>query len=244
MAMEAAIMLAQLLDVVRILFYPEDVFTNIKLHPHWLLAFIIISIISFGVAWQLVPFTQKLLYIQLSAQVGQEKAMQVVNMSRSVQYFSLFFVSIPILMKWLVITMGLYYSAILWGEGVAEFKTFFSVVAHSEFIWICMAIINVLLLQIKGVDSVYSLSDLQSIIGLDYFLTDRSQNVVLFTFLNNFNVFSLWYLATLTFGISIVSELNIWKSFFIVAFVSILAIAIQLSISSLTQGIQQNVGHG
>ena len=138
------------------------------------------------------------------------------------------------LFRWLILAAVLYFTSILIGAEQAKFKTFYAVTVYSELILVLMGIVNILLLHIKGIDNLQHITDLQAIIGLDYFLSDKTTNIPLFTFLNSINIFSIWYIATLTLGVSIGTNFSRLKSALLVSTVWLLGLGFQVALVEIS----------
>lgn len=74
-----------------------------------------------------------------------------------------------------------------------------------------MAIVNLIVIEIKGITPADGLQTLQAVPGLEYFLDSELSNGYLATILSNVNPFVIWYVIILTIGISVVSQLKKWK---------------------------------
>ncbi len=195
-------------NIINIFAAPTEVFQNIKITPKWLITFIIIAIVSIVCGYLLLPFMQKILEQTLSAKMDEEQAQQALSTMKIFQILGLLLAVVPLLIKWLFVASLMYFGAILFNAQQINYKSVFSVVVLSELILLLMGIINLLVLYIKGAESVNTITDLNTIIGLDYFLADRSHNIPLYTVLSSFNIFSVWYAAVLTIGISIVAGIS------------------------------------
>jgi hypothetical protein len=174
--------------------------------------------------------------------MDEESAQRILSSMKGVQYYSLLFTTLPLLLKWILVSIFLYFGGILLDAHQINFKTVFTVVVYSECIIILMGIINLLLLYVKGADSINNVTDLHVIIGLDYLLADKPHNIPLFTFLNSFNVFSVWYMATLTIGISIVTSFSKLKSAILVTFIWLLGVGVHVILAMLSTNMQHISG--
>ncbi|MGC8596247.1 MAG: hypothetical protein ACP5MI_11680, partial [Candidatus Kryptoniota bacterium] len=112
----------------------------------------------------------------------------------------------------------------------------FSVVAYSEMIVLLMSVVNLLALYAKGIGSVQQVTDLQAIVGLDFLIKDKMSNLPLFILLNSINVFTIWYLATLAIGVTVITGFRKIKSALIVTGVWLIGVAFQMVISAIWSG--------
>jgi hypothetical protein len=167
-----------------------------------------------------------------------EQVQKALSFSERFKYIGLLFVPVTLLFKWLLLALFLYYSAILLNAQGINFKTVFTVVVYSECIILLMGIINLLLLYVRGINSINNMTDLQVIVGLDYFIADKPHNIPLFTFLSNFNVFSIWYVATLAIGVSVVTNFSKLKSVILVSSIWLLGVGMQVALAMLSASMQ------
>jgi hypothetical protein len=229
-------------NIINVFISPTEAFQHIKKTSKWLIAFVIICTVGIIIGFLLNPFVQKVMEQSLLAQMDDDQVQQTLSIMSKVHDFWILIGSISIIIKWLVFSVFLYFGAILFDAEQINFKNIYAIVVHSELIILLMGLINVLILLIKGVDAVSNITDLQTIIGLDYFLYDKSHNVLLFNILNGFNIFSVWYIATLTIGMFVVSQLNKWKSAVLVSSVWLIGIGFQFGFGLIAENIQHMMG--
>ena len=109
------------------------------------------------------------------------------------------------------------------------FKYIYAGVVHAEVILSLAGIVNILL-YVRGIDNIQDPTDLVAVVGMDYFISDRSSNMPLFTFLSSINIFSIWYLVTLSIGISILTGFGKLKSGIVVTSVWLLSVGYQVAL--------------
>lgn len=231
-------MVMTLSNIVNIFAVPTEVFHNTKASPKWFTAFCYITIISIILGYFLLPFTQRIAIETLSAKLDTEQVQKAISISEQFKYIGLLFVPVMLLLKWLILAMFLYFSAILLNAQEINFKTVYAIIVYSECIILLMGIINLLLLYVRGINSINNMTDLQVILGLDYFIADKPHNIPLFTLLSNFNIFSVWYLATLTIGVSVVTNFSKLKSAILVSSIWLLGIGVQVAVAMFSTSMQ------
>ena len=231
-------MVVAFLNILNVFATPTEVFVRVKENPKWLGAFAFITVVSMVVAVFAAPFAKEIALLALSQKLQADQAEQAVAMSQRFQYIGLAVAPLLLLLRWLVIAAVLYFVAILLSVEALKFKTVYAVVVYSEMILLLMGVINILLLYLKGIGSVHHITDLQAIIGLDILLTDRSANLPLFTLLNSINVFSIWYLGTLTIGISVITNLSKLKSAVLVTSGWLLGVGFQVAFAAISMSVQ------
>jgi hypothetical protein len=229
-------------NIVNIIATPTEVLQKIKTNPKWIPSFCFITIVSIICGYFILPFSQRIMIETLSSKLDTEQIQKAISISERFKYIGFLFVPFVLLFKWSFITLLLYFGGILLNAQEINFKTVFSIVVYSEYIVSFMGIINLLLLYIKGVDSINNVTDLQVIVGLDYFLTDKLHNIPFYTFLNSFNVFSMWYITTLTIGISIVTSFSKLKSAILVLSIWLFGVGVQVALAMVSANIQHISG--
>ncbi len=230
-------MALKLSNLVNVFATPTDVFLDLKERPRWLIAFITVSTLSLLLAWFMLPFSNQIAYHMLLSKLSAQEAVRALALSERFEYVGLLFVPIVLLIKWGFLAALLYFTCILL-DAPPEFKyrTVFSIVAYSEMILLFMSVVNVLVLYLKGIGAVQHITDLQAIVGLDFFMKNKRSDLPLFILLNSINIFTIWYLATLTIGVSVITGYRKLKSAFVVTGVWLLGIAFQMVMSAVSNG--------
>jgi hypothetical protein len=231
-------MAVTLSNIINILAEPMEAFNKIVVSPKWISAFSLITIIVILCGFFMLPFSERIIIKTLLSRMDTEQAQQAMLVYERFQYVGILFSAVPLLIKWIFLSAFLYYGAILLNAQNIRYRSVFTIVVYSEFILLLMGIINLLLLYIRGVDSINSITDLQAIVGLDYFLNDKQYNIPFYTFLNNFNVFSIWYVVTLTIGISIATCFSKLKSAILVSTTWLLCVGFQVASTIYSANIQ------
>ena len=230
-------MASALMNLIDVLAYPTDTFTQLNSRPRWLVPFVLFSAVYIIVGWFMLPFSMHLEYNMLLARLGPRTANQVLSISERVGDIDLIFKPALLLLKWTFFAAILYMLCILLDAAPSlKFRIFFSVIAFSEAIPAFMTVVNILILYAKGIGSVQNMTDLQAIIGLDFLMKSKMSNLPLFIFLNSINVFTIWYVTTLAIGISVITGFRKIKSTLIVTGAWLLGVAFQMVISAVSSG--------
>jgi len=189
------------------------------------------------------PFLNQITYKTLSSRLSEQQLQQALAFSRGFEYIGLIFVPIFLLIRWTFVATLLYFLCVLLEAPLAlKYRAVFSAVAYSEMILLFMSIANVLILYAKGIGSVHHITDLQAIVGVDFFIKNKMSDLPLFILLNSINIFTIWYLATLTIGISIITGRRKLKSVLVVTGVWLLGIALQMAMSAISSSSPFHVG--
>lgn len=214
---------------------PSEAFTALKEQPSWFTGFIIIAVVSIGIAWAILPFSEQMAHTKMlesgidAAQMEQGQAMAKLFSS-----IGLFLAPLPLLIKWLVFA-GLFYLGVqLLGSSKAlTFKSMFAAVVYSELILIFSALINAaLLLCFKDIDTVRDITDLHMIPSLHLIFGDEEVGIPYFTFLHQMNPFSIWYLIVLSRGVMVAAEISRQRAEWLVVLVWLAGIGFQVATSA------------
>jgi hypothetical protein len=200
----------ELADIFNVLATPSEVFEEIKIRPRWRAPVLVTSISGVAIGWFMIPAIQQPLQSIYERSFGEDGA--GVAMSSMIKAY---FVSEVIVRTAAIFVRWLLFSFILYGmvrlsvkKSSLYLKQVFSLVAYSEIIFVTMSILTVLIIYVIGLDNIETPSDTVIFKGLDLFLDRGGKNVELATFLANVNVFSLWYILIIAFGINMFTGQN------------------------------------
>lgn len=225
-------MLKDLLNLLNVLATPTDVFASLKERPRWVVAFVVITVVSIAIAWLMIPFSQQIALVALSGRLSAERLHQALAMAGRFRYIGFAAVPFTLLIKWAVVAAILFLLCyLLEAPNELKYRKFFSVVAFSGVILLFMSIVNVLILYLKGVGAVQSVADLAPTdvyAGLGFLVKANGKNLPLYSLLSNINVFAIWYIITLTVGVSVLTGYRKLKSAGIVTAVWFLGVVLQV----------------
>ena len=200
----------EFLHLFNIIATPSEVFQDLNETPRWRFPLIFLIVSSVAVGWFMVPAIMEPMRRMFSSTFGEggaEAAMKSVT--KSVLVLGLVIDPLLKVVRWFVLACTLYLLSIgLIKDHPHLFKRLFSVVAYTETIFILMSILTILIVYAKGLVNIENSEDLTIFKGLDYFLKDKNANPSLASVLANINPFSLWYIATITIGLSIMTRLK------------------------------------
>lgn len=206
---------------------------ELKNRPRWIVPFGALAPMSIAAAFLTSKFSSELAASKLLGKFSDVHVASALEMIGTVQILSAVLSPVALLLKWVIVSALIYLFAVVLGSVDARFKQVYVIVVHAETILVLMSLLNILLLYLKGPVNIREVSDLQALVGLDIFLHDKSSNPPLFVLLNSINAFSLWYLALLTIGISVVSKLGRIKAGVAVTGVWVLGVLVQMASSAL-----------
>jgi hypothetical protein len=227
-------MALELSSLVNIFATPTEVFLDVRERAKWLLAFVFIGVVSISIALLTAPFSKEIAHEALSRSMSGPQLRQSIAVYDELGLLAWVAAPLFLIARWLIFAGIVYFLTTLLSDSLVKFKTIFAVFVHTEPILLLMGVINLLLLHMRKDDGFTNPIDLQAVAGADYFLTDRAANLPLFTLLNNINVFSIWYVATLIIGVSVVTKFSKLKSGLIVVVVWAFGIGFQVAMSALT----------
>lgn len=224
------------MDVLNIFATPKEVFERIKSKPTWTVPFFVLVIGTSIVVWLTAPAHHQLAIASLQEDLAG------FHVSRSLEsplsrFLTITISVIGLFLRWVIMSGLLYFICILAGaQKGLRFRSIFSALLYSWMIILMWDVVNVLLLYLQGIESISHPIELRAPVGLDFFLEDRTTNPLLAKFLNTINPFSLWFVVTLTIGVSVVSGLNLVRAASIVLIVWSLGAGYDVTRAAMTKG--------
>jgi len=187
------------LDLLRVLFSPGEVFERVRERPKFLLPWIGLSIIIILVAYMMMPFTQAAIASRM-AQIAQQNP-QAAAQATKFQSIGLAFAPVLLLIG-LLISAGLLWLLVMLLAGAdAKFKTLLSVSCYIAVPTILLQVAGLVVLKMKGVDAVTSPDDLRPPLGLNLLAPGTGGFVG--AFLAGINPFSLWSMVLTAIGVQV-----------------------------------------
>jgi hypothetical protein len=184
------------LDCFNLLAAPTEVFSRTANRDRWVVALLFFSVLSAAVAF----FQNPLERIAAEKAIGESLPRAATSQAL---LWVLYLVSLlSILVRSFVI------SALIWialttihPHHRATYAKIFSMVIYSEGIFSLMKIVSVLILYAKGANAIHGPEDLKVPFGIDLIFSTSKPQVG--TIIQNLNLFSLWYIFTMSIGIMI-----------------------------------------
>ena len=215
---------------------PSAAFRVLKDQPDWFKAFIIIALVSIGIAWAVLPFSQQVGHAKmLESSLDAPQTEQNQTTVERLNFLTPLFTPFALLLKCLVSAGILYFgSQFLGSQQALKFKSMFAVVVHAELILVLSNLINaVLLLCFKDINDVQKPIDLQMIPGFHLLFGDHPLGVLKLTLLSQVTPFAIWYLILLSLGVAIVADLKRRKVEWLVVLVWLAGISFRVVASAL-----------
>ena len=214
---------------------PSEAFTELKEQPSWFTVFIIIAVVSIGIAWAVLPFSEQMVRAKmLESGLDEAQMEQGQAMAKLFSSVGILLTPLPLLIKWLVFAGLFYLGARLLGTLKAlTFKPMFAAVVYSELILVFSTLINAaLLLCFKEIGDIKDIMDLHMIPSLHLIFGDEEVGIPYFTFLHQMNPFSLWYLIVLSRGVAIIADISRQRAEWLVALIWLAGIGFQVAVSA------------
>ena len=187
------------LDLVRVLFSPTAVFERLRERPVWFVPAIVLGILATVLGYLFIPF-------RLASMSGQmaKAAAQNPNASAQIESFTrvAVFASPIFVLIFLVIVAGVLWLLVtLLASGEARFKTLLSVATYTALPGILLQVATLLVLKMKGVESVTTPLDLQPPLGLN--LLAPNATGFLAGVLAGINPFTVWGMVLTAIGVQV-----------------------------------------
>jgi len=187
------------LDLVRVLFSPSEVFERLRERPVWFVPAIVLGIVATVLGYLFVPFRLASMSGQIAKAAAQNPAAsaQIETFTRMAVYASPIFV-----LLFLVIVAGVLWLLVtLFAGGEAKFRALLSVATYTALPSILLQVATLVVLTMKGVESVTTPLDLQPPLGLNLL----APNMTGFTsgVLAAINPFTIWGMVLTAIGIQV-----------------------------------------
>jgi hypothetical protein len=188
----------ELSKCLSVLATPSDVYTDLRSKNPWatplalnMLAYLVVSVLMHGVFQQMISNI-------FSARFGEDSAPTLVSRLSAVSFIvilTLQSLTIPIRLLWTSTMIFLIARNM-------RFRNILLCLVYAEIVLSLMAVSNVLLIYVRGLEKIASYADLHLIPGLQYLIAGAGGDRILFDLANSANIFSVWYIFTIATGLS------------------------------------------
>lgn len=211
---------AAFLDVFKLLFDPIPVFNAVKAKPRVLIPWLEISALLVVVTVLTAPYYDAAMKA-LSASLPPEQA---ARMSGGGLVGRL--VGVPVfLLIGALIGAGLLWIGVTLSATQARYKTLLSVLLYSYITYVLYAAITLVVLTMRGAESVSSIADLRAPLGLD--LLAPGASLFVGAVLNAINPFAIWGVWLCATGISVTHGVSRTTSIIITAVIFLIGALLQ-----------------
>ena len=195
-------------NIFDIIVNPRATFTRLKSDPKWVIVFTIYCILSFLLAWTLMPYTLKLLEVRAFNAGDYNKTVSIF----SVTLFSMVYTVLLSILFSVILTIT---TKVVWIKSTIGFKHICSALFHIMLIRVATFLVNAGLLPIfKDIDDIRTTIDARVIPGL-HLLAGSLENQSVLMFLAYINPVAVWYVFVLTIGIHVLAEVSKGKALFV-----------------------------
>lgn len=187
------------LDLVRVLFSPSAVFERLRERPVWFVPAIVLGIVATVLGYLFIPFRLASMSGQMAKAAAQNPnaPAQIESFTRLAVYASPIFVLI-----FLVIVAGILWLLVtLLASGESRFKTLLSVATYTALPSFLLQVATLVVLKMKGVESVTGPLDLQPALGLNLLAPEMSG--FLSGVLAAINPFTIWSMILTAIGVQV-----------------------------------------
>jgi hypothetical protein len=194
------------LQLLNIYTAPKQLFLSLKQKPNWILPFVVISVAAVLVEWFSFPFVLKLTLASLPPNAAQQHVNEAAAYLSEQRFINMSFIPVKLLFGLSIFALLLYYSCLIFKpREKIQFKQLLTAVVFSEMILMVGRIISFVIVLSKGVGHVNTISELNNSFGLDLLLPVANANLPMYNLMSSINPFSVWYIAVLSVGVSILS---------------------------------------
>jgi len=220
------------LDLVRVLFSPGEVFERVRERPKFLLPWIGLSVVIIVIAYLMMPYTQAAIASRL-AQVAQQNPQAAANAAK--------FQAVGILLAPIFLLVGLLIgAALLWllvtlfAGGDGKFVTLLSVTTYTAVPTILLQVAGLIVLKMKGLDAISSPDDLRPPLGLN--LLAPSAGGFVGALLAGINPFAIWALVLTAIGVQVTHKTSKGSAYTVAIVATVLGVLISAGLASLGGG--------
>ncbi len=187
------------LDLFRVLFEPTAVFERIREAPKFIVPAIVVSLLITGVNYLMLPFRIAAMAPQMAQMAAQNPG--AAAQAESFQRIGVFLTPVGVIIVLLIVAGLLWLLVMLFGGGDAKYRTLLSVATYTALPAILLQVAGLIVLNMRGVDSVTSMVDLQPPLGLNLV----APSVTGFTggVLAGINPFTIWGMILTAIGIQV-----------------------------------------
>lgn len=187
------------LDLVRVLFSPTEVFERLREKPVWFVPALALSVLITILNYLALPFRMASMAPQLAKAAAQNP--NAPAQIEKIQQIAVFASPIFVLLLLLVVAGVLWLLVMLLAGGDGKYKTLLSVATYTALPSLLLQVAGLVVLKMKGVESVSSPLDLQPPLGLNLIAPNVSG--FLSGILAGINPFTIWGMVLTAIGIHV-----------------------------------------
>jgi hypothetical protein len=220
------------LDLVRVLFSPGEVFERVRERPKFLVPWIALSVIVVVLTYLMTPFTQAAMASRM-AQIAAQNP-DAATQAAKFQSIGLVFAPIVLLIALLIGGGLLWLLVMLFGGAEAKFKTLLSVATYTALPAILLQVAGLIVLKMKGVDTVSSVEDLRPPLGLN--LLAPGMGGFTGAVLAGINPFTIWGMILTAIGIQVTHKTSKGSAYTVAIITMLLGVLIGAAFAGMGGG--------
>ncbi|MBD3178911.1 MAG: DUF1282 domain-containing protein [Candidatus Latescibacteria bacterium] len=187
---------------------PKKVFNRIDSGLQWWKPFIVIALLMILVVWLQSPISMHVMSLNERG-LSEEQLSQQMEYGQKFAFLGYIFAPIIALIIYLLSALVVNISASLM-SGRSDYKKALSLCIFAGFIPMVEQIISVVVLRMRGVESIESAAGAQISLSLAPLFSDAGN--LLSSFLKSLSIFSIWYYIVVALGIAAIYRINVKKS--------------------------------
>lgn len=206
----------------------SEVFRRMESRPTWRLAFLVVVLGNVLLTWVNSCLKWSSIAIDLSLVVG-----------------SIISISAILLVLWSILSLFLYFFSILLNaQKKFTYRIVFSLVSHCGLIFLVGEWVNFILLRLGLLKNTSLMLPNRFPIGLDLLLIGKFPSLSLAVLLHSINPFTVWYFATVAFGISMLGGIGKRRAALVVVSAWSIGVALALLLISVLGGTSIGIKAG
>lgn len=171
---------------------PGEVFRRMESRPTWRLAFFVVVVGNVSLTWLKSCLRGSSFVIDLSVIIGSSISISVI-----------------LFVLWSMLSLYLYsFSILLNVQKRFTYRIVFSLVSHCGLIFLVGECANFILLRLGLLKSTSLMLPNRFPVGLDLLLIGKTVSLPLVVLFHSINPFTIWYFATVAFGISMLGGIG------------------------------------
>lgn len=220
------------LDLVRVLFSPGEVFERVRERPKFLLPWIGLSVVIILIAYMMMPYTQAAIASRM-AQLAQQNPQAAANAAKF-QSIGIFFAPIFLLVGLLISAVLLWLLVTLFAGVESRFVTLLSLSTYVAVPTILLQIAGLIVLKMKGLDAIASPDDLRPPLGLN--LLAPSTGGFVGALLAGINPFALWGMVLTAIGIQVTHKTSKGAAYTVAILATLIGVVLSAALAGLGGG--------
>jgi hypothetical protein len=176
---------------------PGRLYDDLERAPIWWQPWIFVSVI--GLLGLYIATPVRLAVVKLNqGGMSPEQLQKTIEMMEKYSFTGYLFVPIVVLIQALIVSaIGYVVFSVIMAQG--EFRKYFTLYLYSNIILAIGEVVSLILVRLKGVDAIQSVSDATVSFGLDFLVPEGHKFIE--AAVGSLNVFSIWSFAIIAMGL-------------------------------------------